>query len=155
MRLIDADALLKKFDEVRKTVYFHPTIYNYAMNVIRRFPTIEAEPVRHGRWVDRYGNKYANQLYECSECKEKALYKYEVDVLGNGHFVQALSNACPHCRAKMEGGGAVTRREKLIEARNAIIEGRERVADRTIWQNELIWWLCKAVLILIEKELKK
>ena len=47
----------------------------------------------------------------------------------------------------------MTRREKLIEARNAIIEGRERVADRTIWQNELIWWLCKAVLLLIEKEL--
>lgn len=48
----------------------------------------------------------------------------------------------------------MTRREKLIEARNAIIEGRERVSDRTIWQNELIWWLCKAVLMLIEKELK-
>ena len=49
----------------------------------------------------------------------------------------------------------MTRREKLIKARNAIIEGRERVADGTIWQNELIWWLCKAVLLLIEKELKK
>ena len=48
----------------------------------------------------------------------------------------------------------MTGREKLIEARNAIIEGRERVADRTIWQNELVWWLCKAVLLLIEKELK-
>lgn len=48
----------------------------------------------------------------------------------------------------------MTRREKLIEARNAIIEGRERVADRTIWQNELVWWLCKAVLLLIEKEVK-
>lgn len=49
----------------------------------------------------------------------------------------------------------MTRREKLIEARNAIIEGRERVSDRTIWQNELIWWLCKAVLLLIEMELRK
>lgn len=49
----------------------------------------------------------------------------------------------------------MTRREKLIETRNAIIEGRERVADRTIWQNELIWWLCKAVLLLLDREIKK
>ena len=49
----------------------------------------------------------------------------------------------------------MTRKEKLLEARTVISEGMERVADRTIWQNELIWWLCKAVLLLIEKELKK
>ena len=50
----------------------------------------------------------------------------------------------------------MTRREKLNEARNAISEGMERTAaQRDIWQNELIWWLCKAVLLLIEKELKK
>jgi hypothetical protein len=50
---------------------------------------------------------------------------------------------------------AMTRREKLIEARAALSEGMERTAaQRDIWQNELIWWLCKAVLMLIEKELK-
>ena len=26
-------------------------------------------------------------------------------------------------------------------------------SERDIWQNELVWWLCKAVLLLIEKEL--
>ena len=60
------------------------------------------EPVRHGRWIDRYGNKYANHLYECSECKGKALYNIEVDVLGRENLVQVLSAACPHCRAKMD-----------------------------------------------------
>ena len=49
----------------------------------------------------------------------------------------------------------MTGREKLIETRNAIIEGWERVSDRTIWQNELIWWLCKAALLLLDKEIKK
>ena len=50
----------------------------------------------------------------------------------------------------------MTRRDKLLEARAAISEGMERTAvQRDIWQNELIWWLCKAVLLLIEKELKK
>ena len=51
---------------------------------------------------------------------------------------------------------SVTRRDKLLEARAAISEGMERTAvQRDIWQNELVWWLCKAVLLLIEKEVKK
>lgn len=50
----------------------------------------------------------------------------------------------------------MTRREQMLECRAAIIEGMERTAvQRDIWQNELIWWLCKAVLLLIEKEIKK
>jgi hypothetical protein len=50
----------------------------------------------------------------------------------------------------------MTKREQLLEAREAISEGMERTAvHRDIWQNELIWWLCKAVLLLIEREVKK
>lgn len=62
----------------------------------------EVDRVRHGRWVDRYGGKYANHLYECSECKGKALYNIEVDVLGKENLVQALSAVCPHCGARMD-----------------------------------------------------
>ena len=47
-----------------------------------------------------------------------------------------------------------TKREQMLEARREISRGMERVADRTIWQNELIWWLCKAVLLLLDKEIK-
>lgn len=98
MRLIDADAIKEElYDD------FYTYEASQLEDYLKRFPTIEAEPVRHGRWIDRYGGKYANHLYECSECKGTALYKYEVDVLDNGHFVQALSAACPHCRAKMDG----------------------------------------------------
>lgn len=51
---------------------------------------------------------------------------------------------------------SMTRKNKLLEARAAISEGMERTAaQRDIWQNELVWWLCKAVLLLIEKEIKK
>jgi hypothetical protein len=51
---------------------------------------------------------------------------------------------------------AMTKRDQLLEARAAIGEGQERVAlQPDVWQNELIWWLCKAVLMLIEKELKQ
>lgn len=47
------------------------------------------------------------------------------------------------------------KRDQLLEARREISRGMERVADRTIWQNDLIWWLCKVVLLLIEKEVKR
>lgn len=50
----------------------------------------------------------------------------------------------------------MTRKDKLLEARETISEGMERTAvHRDIWQNELIWWLCKAVLLLLDKEIKK
>ena len=55
------------------------------------------------KWVDRYGGKYVNPLYICSKCKEKALYKFEVDELGKEYEVQVLSNICPHCGADMRG----------------------------------------------------
>ena len=45
----------------------------------------------------------------------------------------------------------MTRKDKLLEARAAISEGMEH---RDIWQNELIWWLCKAVLMMMGRELK-
>lgn len=75
-----------------------------AQSMARNAPAITPGDLRpRGRWVDRYGGKYANPLYECSECKEKALYKVEVDGLGTEHIVQALSDACPNCGARMEG----------------------------------------------------
>ena len=49
----------------------------------------------------------------------------------------------------------MTRKDKLLEARQAISDGMERTAvQRDILQNELVWWLCKAVLLLTEKEIK-
>jgi hypothetical protein len=49
----------------------------------------------------------------------------------------------------------MTKRDQLLECRAALSEGMERTAvHRDIWQNELLWWLCKAVLLLIEKEIK-
>ena len=50
----------------------------------------------------------------------------------------------------------MTKRDQILEARKAISEGMERTAVQSdIWQNELIWWLCKAVLLLLDKEIKK
>ena len=59
--------------------------------IIDDLPTIDAEPVRHGRWEK--ASEYM-PIYVCSECKERNLFK-------NGNNV--FSNYCPNCGAKMRG----------------------------------------------------
>lgn len=63
----------------------------------------DVEEVKHGYWKDRYGNKYDNHLYECSVCGKKALYEVYSNELQQTRIRQVLSNACPHCLAKMDG----------------------------------------------------
>ena len=53
-------------------------------------PTIEAEPVRHGRWEFKHPNGWA-----CSECGEWGL------MIDNRGICK--SNYCPNCGAKMDG----------------------------------------------------
>lgn len=104
MRLIDADALesdlKRQYDEVfgkaKKTVnpddffierqsayiaYVVEAEQNSFFEYLKARPTIDAEPVRHGRWsLDG----------ECSECGE-----FDVrDPFGSAY--------CPHCGAKMK-----------------------------------------------------
>lgn len=93
MRLIDADGLIEK-------AYWHgehPDVENlYAEGVeavdmcdIDEAPTIEAEPVRHGRWLDNedymFCSVYGMQWYYCDN--ETQDFKF-----------------CPNCGAKMDGG---------------------------------------------------
>lgn len=73
-----------------------------AAEEVEKIPAADVEVVKHGRWVDRYGGKYANPLYECSECKEAALKKDELTVLDNWITAQVLSAYCPHCGTKMD-----------------------------------------------------
>ena len=50
----------------------------------------------------------------------------------------------------------MTKPEQLLEVRAAISDGMDRTAVHSdIWQNELIWWLCKAALLLLDREIKK
>lgn len=61
-------------------------------------PTIEAEPVRHGRWVGLEYDGYADgfpvyDLWECSECGEEV----------RGEDVPDTHPYCHGCGAKMDG----------------------------------------------------
>lgn len=66
-------------------------------NDIARFPAVDAEVVRHGRWIPRGGR------FRCSECDAKALWS---DAGGTGGFshewVQVCAKYCHICGAKMD-----------------------------------------------------
>lgn len=84
MRLIDADRAL---EIVRDQGIAHPNAYhltNYATLILREAPTIEAEPVKHGRWVQLPFN--GTHIWRCSKC----------ETLGSPQW-----NYCPKCGAKM------------------------------------------------------
>ena len=54
--------------------------------VLDEAPTIEAEPVRHGRWIHDINN-----LYGCSECFGRETMSHK-----------KLKPYCPNCGAKMD-----------------------------------------------------
>ena len=83
MRLIDADALLNRMQE-DPLFYF---VERYGVSgVINAEPTVDAVPVRHGKWLDRNGEY---QFGTCSVCGDRwgsiGVMKY-----------------CPSCGAKMD-----------------------------------------------------
>lgn len=66
---------------------------------IKAAPTIDAEPLRHGRWVD-IGN---NAGMRCSECRYKIRYKNGVKDVMSNHIPAGYYRYCPFCGAKMDG----------------------------------------------------
>lgn len=75
---------------------------NYAIFCVeRQEPTVDAEPVRHGRWdnipntymtvASKFGS-YSGYATSCSVCHEVNPNAYK-------------TNYCPNCGAKMDGGG--------------------------------------------------
>ena len=105
-RYIDADKLSSHFEKVAK--YFDGDAFQLGMDaardIVSNFPAADVAEVKHGEWVDKYNNKYDNHLYECSACGDKALYEAYENELGQTKLRQVLSDYCPNCGAKMDGG---------------------------------------------------
>ena len=107
MRPIDADRAL---EIVRDQGIAHPNAYhltNYATLILREAPTIEAEPVRHGRWVieKRHAvsrNPYIDDNYfasaTCSECD----FCIHAETKSFGYPDLNTTNYCPNCGAKLD-----------------------------------------------------
>ena len=84
MRPIDADKI--KIPYKRDDIYYRNTYSSGVtamVHAIGKTPTIEAEPVVHGRWIlDEYGNPH------CSVCE---------------HVQDAPTNYCSECGTDMRG----------------------------------------------------
>lgn len=66
---------------------------------INRQIAADVEPVRHGWWIEQ-----GDGSHFCSECACDARWKVD-DISGaKVSFVEELSNYCPNCGAKMDGG---------------------------------------------------
>lgn len=78
MRLIDADAIPEVSWDQKEEAAFRETI--------NKMPTIEAEPVRLGRWKAWFISETVT--YTCRECGFPCNQEY---------------NYCPNCGAVMEG----------------------------------------------------
>lgn len=96
MRLIDADKLEYVLAKHQAHYYGDSDYYegisqgfNLARYDVKEAPTIDAEPIRHGKWIDVKGSN-GKDYRKCSECL------HTQDITG-------LLNYCPVCGAKMEG----------------------------------------------------
>lgn len=88
VRLIDANALRKAMRNCEAVT--HSIGYSDMIAILDDSPTIEAEPMRHGQWI--------NDTF-CSECK-----RFPVDVsvpISNQELTKYFSR-CPHCGARMK-----------------------------------------------------
>lgn len=85
VRLIDANALKNAIDSAY-TVYGQCV---YVRGIVDRQPTIEAEPVRHGRWIkqENHGGSTYSVCSECGAMMNLPWYWY-----------------CGKCGARMDGG---------------------------------------------------
>lgn len=88
MRLIDADRLTRP--EIIK-MYYHLPNGDTAIPIIdiENAPTVDAVPVRHGRWEYIPGDGKFRAILICSRCRRNV-----------GEYNRF--NYCPNCGAKMD-----------------------------------------------------
>ena len=94
MRLIDTDKL--KFPNIK---IFYMKLHGVTVSMVRLIdlqmlvPTVDAAPVKHGRWIHLDRREYATISGKCSCCGWEAHY-YEDDVADMPY--------CPNCGARMD-----------------------------------------------------
>ena len=92
MRLIDADAFLKRNEVYADCEFIHPMYQNTLREIVDDEPTIDAVPVRHGEWI--YHNyEDGNWCCTCSNCGK-----------GDLHAIKGTVPYCWNCGARMDGG---------------------------------------------------
>jgi hypothetical protein len=102
MRLIDVDAMHIDFDKYIEHIRLMKkgripkteiAILLDCTGIINNAPTVDAVPVRHGKWIDegQYADYHPHHAWRCSECGEHVI---EVDT--------PWYKYCPNCGARMD-----------------------------------------------------
>ena len=118
---IDRDAALREIERREARMVGDKRVSVDAMkSFIKNRPAADVAPVRHGRWIleahDERVNYRWNVTAECSECcdEQKEIWAgffpnvppcIARDVAMISAESVKLSNYCPNCGAKMDGGG--------------------------------------------------
>lgn len=90
VRLIDGNSLCEMFVKNQPEWWHHSAVWA----VICATHTIDAEPVKHGRW-EEIEDFDGESHWRCSACGEE--WWFEI-----GGPVENGSNYCPNCGAKMD-----------------------------------------------------
>ena len=98
-RLIDADELKESIRKALgiKSLTYLTTAVRVIVNQIDAAPTIDAEPVVHGRWQwlsSTYDRTPCEMRYMCDKCHHETIT----------HGQEQWEKYCPHCGAQMDGG---------------------------------------------------
>lgn len=90
MRIVDADRLKRSF-EANTPIAFQDCVPGIH-SVIDLEPTVEAEPVRHGHWIDIDSETYTWAI-RCNKCgHERSMMSTQ----------KTYPNYCEKCGAKMD-----------------------------------------------------
>ena len=118
---IERDAALREIERREARMVGDKRVSVDAMkSFIKNRPAVDVAPVVHGRWIleahDERVNYRWNVTAECSECcdEQKEIWagffpNVPSPIARDAALVSAesvkLSNYCPNCGAKMDGGG--------------------------------------------------
>lgn len=95
---IEREALIELIEENSETKFDWSECVDIDIlrPAIRDIPAADVAPVVHAEW------KQGGGIHYCSNCGEGALYRY----IGSysPDVYQELTEYCPHCGAKMNGG---------------------------------------------------
>lgn len=112
VRLFDANALLKKLDDLCKSCENYDGILcddcdlADAISYVEDAPTIDAQPVKQGHWSECWRDPARNVISViCSACEGASLTylpKKDLAVEDVPNNIRILMPYCPKCGARME-----------------------------------------------------
>ena len=115
MRLIDADSLLTylhslacEIDDMKTKTAVENVLHVTVPQIIKDEPTIDAQPVRSGRWIETEPDEDDRKIgidlrIECSVCHDENSH---LDMDESGEITGKTfwkSKFCPNCGAYMRG----------------------------------------------------